>query len=46
MSEYTRVLKSGSAEATLTPLESFAGGVMAGTVAVLVTQPFDVVKTR
>ena len=44
--EYTRILKGGAAEATLKPTESFVGGVGAGFVSVLLTQPFDVVKTR
>lgn len=45
MSEYTRWLK-GSAEAKLSPAESFLGGVGSGLVASFATQPFDVVKTR
>ena len=45
-SEYTRLLKGGAAEASLRPVESFVGGVGAGLVSVLLTQPFDVVKTR
>ena len=45
MAEYTRALK-GRAEAALRPGESFVGGVGAGLCSVLLTQPFDVVKTR
>lgn len=45
MSEYTRGLK-GTAEAKLSPIESFLGGVGSGLVASWATQPFDVVKTR
>ena len=45
MSEWTRFLK-GTPEASLKPVESFVGGCGAGLGAVLLTQPFDVVKTR
>lgn len=45
MSEYTRWLK-GTAEAALSPSESFLGGIGSGLVASYATQPFDVVKTR
>lgn len=45
MSEWTRQLK-GSPDAVLRPAESFMGGVFAGLLGVLTTQPFDVVKTR
>ena len=45
MAEYTKALK-GKAEATLSTGESFLGGLGAGLSSVLLTQPFDVVKTR
>ena len=45
MSEYTRLL-TGKPEATLRAAEAFPGGVGAGLFSVLLTQPFDVVKTR
>ena len=45
MAEYTKALK-GKAEATLSSGESFLGGLGAGLSSVLLTQPFDVVKTR